>query len=43
MVLVLLVPLLRHHTALVLIGALAAVCVALAVVGMLRREPDASN
>jgi low temperature requirement protein LtrA len=37
--LVLLVALPRHNTALLLVSAVAAVCVALAVVGTLRREP----
>ena len=36
---VLLVALPRHNTALLLVGAVAAVCVALAVVGTLRRQP----
>jgi hypothetical protein len=40
---VLLVPLPPHHTALLLAGAQAAVCVALAVVGTVRREPTPSR
>ncbi len=40
---VLLVALPEHNTALYLVGAAAAVCVALAVVGTLRRQPSGES